>query len=831
MVRFNNWRIFMGFAAFMLLATGTLNDFPASAQANFVNPTSPATAQASLPNQAGEIAGTTWQGQKGIVQTTRQIMDRKKNNLKPARPRPILPVRSRSASTGQPATTEGAAQAGLSSTSSETKAAANPLQAAFLPTVDNTFPGYPITSEDITKLPYQVIPPDTMGAVGPTQFVMAINAVLRTFDKTTGIPDGALEINPYDFFSAVMSDSVNNYTNFPRVRYDRYSSRWILLVNDVPGGETKLPNRILLAVSDGPIISQATNWTEYYFEPGALLPGNIQNLFADYPTLGIDTNAIYIGVNLYTTNNFAFLNSAAFVVKKSSILNGGPISVTTFPSLIDSSGNGPFTPQGVDNLDSSVAEGYFIGVNLNYNDATNTQLQLRRVTDPGGTPTLSSENIPVTITPTALPIPVPHKGNTGDMPPDSPDKGKLNPVDDRLINAVIRNGSLWTAHTIGINSSGISSVPKQERDRDGSRWYEIALPTSQSSNPTVKQSGTLYDNSLSKKSYWLPSITVSGQGHVVMGLNVAGPTDYISAAITGRLKSDNLNSMQAPVNFITSTVAYNPSNDPGNIMNGRRWGDYSYTSLDPEDDMTFWTIQEFAYNNDNYGIQIAKLKAPPPATPVSVSPSYLIPGQSNIDITITGNMVNGSGFFDPGPGFPMRFKISIDGEILVNNITSVSPTSIALNVSTVFATTGTHSVTVTNPDGQSITVAGIITVNNFSCPPQEVTNTNNTGSGSLRDAITQIQNGCKIIILNVSNPIMITSSLPALPQGVTITTNKPCSNGKVEIVRKNDNTFVGDGLILNGGTFFGINVHGFDGKQIVVNKGNNHMKCITVGRT
>ena len=43
-----------------------------------------------------------------------------------------------------------------------------------------------------------------------------------------------------------------------------------------------------------------------------------------------------------------------------------------------------------------------------------------------------------------------------------------------------------------------------------------------------------------------------------------------------------------------------------------RWGDYSYTSLDPNDDMTMWTIQEYATSTSNiWGTWISQLIAPP----------------------------------------------------------------------------------------------------------------------------------------------------------------------------------------------------------------------------
>jgi hypothetical protein len=81
------------------------------------------------------------------------------------------------------------------------------------------------------------IPPDTMGVVGPSQFVVLVNGRLRTFDKTSGVADGALNVDPDVFFASVMtpvSPPAINFTFEPQVRYDRLSGRWILMMIDVP---------------------------------------------------------------------------------------------------------------------------------------------------------------------------------------------------------------------------------------------------------------------------------------------------------------------------------------------------------------------------------------------------------------------------------------------------------------------------------------------------------------------------------------------------------------------------------------------------------------------
>jgi hypothetical protein len=147
----------------------------------------------------------------------------------------------------------------------------------------------------------------------------------------------------------------------------------------------------------------------------------------------------------------------------------------------------------------------------------------------------------------------------------------------------------------------------------------------------------------------MPSIAVSGQGHSALGFSVAGAAAYINAATIGRLSGDTLGTTQGvPVLYTASTTAYNPFFDPGSTT-GRRWGDYSYTSLDPNDDMTLWTIQEFCDDTDSYGVRVAKLVAPPPATPDCTIPAPVTMPTQNV--TIDGISTSGLGFFDPGSGF------------------------------------------------------------------------------------------------------------------------------------------------------------------------------------
>ena len=151
------------------------------------------------------------------------------------------------------------------------------------------------------------------------------------------------------------------------------------------------------------------------------------------------------------------------------------------------------------------------------------------------------------------------------------------------------------------------------------------------------------------------------------------------------------------------------------LQTPQRWGDYSQTVIDPTDDMTMWTFQEYCNATNSWGVRAIELIAPPPVTPTTADPSAVAPDESSVNVVITGKSVNGSGFFDPGddvggPGFPDRISASITGGIVVNSITFDSTTQVSLNISTMGVADGFYDVTITNPDGQSETGIGILQI-------------------------------------------------------------------------------------------------------------------------
>jgi hypothetical protein len=537
------------------------------------------------------------------------------------------------------------------------------------------------------------VPPDAHGDVGPAQVLAAVNARLRTIDKATGAPDGVLDVGANTFFGPVRGAST---VSSQRVIFDRLARRWLIVAIT-----TSLPNRILIAASDGALITSSSAWSLFQFQQDLVTPvGNDTGLLCDFPNAGVDAHAIYVGCDMFGAADY--FGSSLFVVNKASVLNGGPIVVTVFRDLLGAmpnpTGPGPNTPKGVTNFDPAATDGYFIGED---NQALG-QLDLVRILDPGGTPAMLSFS-PITTAAFQTPVPVEHLGNDH---PTGAGSGLLDGGDNRVTSAQMRAGTIWLAHTTAVDATGNGGTPAA--DRNAVRWYQIGSPAV---SPTILQSGTIFDPTSAQRSYVYGAMDVNGQGHAAFGFSLAGPGDYAGVAADGRLLTDPSGTTQGAELATVGLAAYVETFDQGQFLPGgvRRWGRVSNTLVDPDDDMTFWTIQEYADADGTWATRIVRLLAPPPATPIAVTPSTIPAGQPSVLINVTGQSVGGSGFFDPGPGYAKRLGASIPG-LAINGIVYHGPLAVTLDVSTTNSPVGSRNVTLLNPDGQSATAVGLLTV-------------------------------------------------------------------------------------------------------------------------
>jgi hypothetical protein len=331
----------------------------------------------------------------------------------------------------------------------------------------------------------------------------------------------------------------------PRVAYDQHHDRFVVLVSD-------FSNELHLAYS---LTSDATgSWAKVKFN---VAQGSDAGTWPDYPTLGVDEHGIYSAAYMVGSGS----DMTVFAIDKAPLLAASP-SIGTVTAFRDLPWEGAIQPC---HTFGSPNYQYFVSVNAS------NRIRVRRLSGSMTNPTLQTVGY-ITV-------------GTHSSPPDAPAQGSttnLDTVGDRLMNAVYRDGSIWTAHAV--SQSGRSSA----------RWYELD-PVGLS----VLQSGTISDGT---RHYFFPSISVNSAGDVVMGFSGSHANEYAGAWYTGRKASDTPGVMAAP-------VLYRAGNAPQNNIDsaGRnRFGDYSLTVTDPSDG-TFWTVQEYGHSTNVWGTHIAQL--------------------------------------------------------------------------------------------------------------------------------------------------------------------------------------------------------------------------------
>jgi len=109
------------------------------------------------------------------------------------------------------------------------------------------------------------------------------------------------------------------------------------------------------------------------------------------------------------------------------------------------------------------------------------------------------------------------------------------------------------------------------------------------------------------------SIAVDQNGNTALGYSVSSSDMFPAIRYAGRLSSDPLNNLaQGEANMFSGTGAQTDTLG--------RWGDYSMTTIDPADGLTFFHVNDYyaPTSNFNWHTRIGKFKFPVPrgvATP------------------------------------------------------------------------------------------------------------------------------------------------------------------------------------------------------------------------
>ncbi len=378
-----------------------------------------------------------------------------------------------------------------------------------------------------------------------------LNNGVGAFDKRTG--EKLSQVRLQTFWSALGTgpgEPANDAFD-PKVLYDQYAQRfvvvtlsgrappnsWLLIgvsATSDPGGEWFL-NAIDADVTNG---QQFTEW-------------------ADFPGLGLDARNYYVTAKLNLSGN-----GKLWVFPKTALFENVPtISFTEFRSNSLAQATQPAHSFGGGEAEYLVSANWTIASGVPRN-----ALRVGRVRT---TSTPRYEDLGF--------IAVQPYGPA----PEAPQPDGVRSLETNfqgVLNAVFRGGRLWTAQHF--------------RTGDGQRvqigWYEIdPAEASFTEAGAPVQEGRVSDEMMS---FFYPSIAVNRDGHAMIGFSGSSPTAYAGGYYTVREREDPPDSMQ-PVRVMKEGLGpYVKTFNTGR----NRWGDFSATVVDPDDDRTFWTIQEFA---------------------------------------------------------------------------------------------------------------------------------------------------------------------------------------------------------------------------------------------
>jgi hypothetical protein len=405
-------------------------------------------------------------------------------------------------------------------------------------------------NDDRDVLGFAVVPPDTNGAVGTTQFVQIVNLTLAVYEKRTGnLILGPQGIN--SLWKGFGGPCEAGNGGDPIALHDQLADRW--LISQLQFNSRFSSNQQCIAVSTS---SDATgSYNRYEFDFGSDLP--------DYPKFGIWPDAYYYSANIFPSGH-TFVGAQACAFDRAAMLAGSSATKICFqnpPSVAS------LLPSDLDGstLPPSGSPNFFVEI------ADFTALDLFQFHVDFANPSNSTFTGPLAISVAPFSEICNRAINLACIPEPPPGE-KVDSLGDRLMfRLAYRNSrdheSLVVNHTVAGGALA------------GIRWYEIRSP---GASPFVFQQGTLVDPNIN---FWMGSIAMDKAGDIALGFSASSMNLDPSVELVGRLPTDPLGTMQGPNLAVTGTGVQQAS--------FHRWGDYSSMAVDPKDDCTFWYTQEY----------------------------------------------------------------------------------------------------------------------------------------------------------------------------------------------------------------------------------------------
>jgi hypothetical protein len=445
------------------------------------------------------------------------------------------------------------------------------------------------------------LPPDTQGDVGPNHYVEVVNVAFRVYDKN-GNP-----LTPTTTFNSLFAPLVGtpcSGLNFgdPFVLYDHLADRWVLSDFAFPGLPSAGPFFECIAVSTSGDPAGTYNLYALQHEPSQ------PTWIGDYPKMALWSDpqpggAYHLTVNLFDGLSLSFEGVRVFALDRASMIAGGPANAIAFTiglagvgdsySLVPAYFRAGFPPPaGRDEMLLAV-DATFPGVTL-----TEVHGWLFHVdfANPGnstiGLGANHTPNAEITVDPF---VQAWTAAEGFQLVPQNGTANKLDTLGDKIMTPVVyyndgTTESLWADQTVMVAfPAGPSAIA----------WYEFDV-TGGSFPATPLQQQT-FDNAGDGLWRFMCSVAVDAAGDTAIGYAVSDETIFPGIRYAGRLASD-------PPGTLAQGEAIMTDGGGAETHSAGRWGDYTYTSVDPINNMDFWHVGEYftVTSSANWATRIGK---------------------------------------------------------------------------------------------------------------------------------------------------------------------------------------------------------------------------------
>lgn len=406
------------------------------------------------------------------------------------------------------------------------------------------------------------IPPDPNIAVGPNHILEWVNTQIAAFNKTGQMLSSQTMTNLWTGFkgNCALLNNRNMVNGDGVVEYDRAADRWVVaqMVESLRPNAKNTVNAECIAVSTSGDPTTGS-WYRYEFD------FNPKKGLIDYEKISVWPDAYYFSANLFSQT---FLGSLLCGYDRANMLLGRTASAQCFYQSSASGGAGLPADLLGSNPPPSGSPGYFLQI------APSSSLLLQKFlvdwVNVSNTKLIGPITLAVNTFTDAC--------NGGTCIPQPKTTQQLDSLGDRLMFRLVYrhfsdHESLLANHSITTGNPGQQS---------GVRWYEIRDPNG---TPTVYQQGTYAP--LDGISRWMGGIAIDQYGNIGLGYSASSTTLYPSIYTTGR----SINSITPP--GVMDQAETHLQVGGGSQTGISRWGDYSSMAVDPNDDCTFWYVNEY----------------------------------------------------------------------------------------------------------------------------------------------------------------------------------------------------------------------------------------------